>query len=75
MLQRRQAHQASHGASEAPCEHGDAVSLDERRRVDGRLPQRPARRCVDRLLAVREEQHDLSRADAAIIGEELPRGF
>eukprot|EP00964_Phaeocystis_antarctica_P045661 scaffold26294_cov60-Phaeocystis_antarctica.AAC.3 len=71
MLQRRQAHPVS----EAPCEHSDTVSLDERRRVDARLPQRLARRCVDRLLAVREEQHDLGRAHAAIVGEELPRGF
>ena len=50
----------------------------ELRRVDGRLQQRPARRCVDRLLAVREEQHDLSRVLAAIGGvdfEELPHGF
>eukprot|EP00964_Phaeocystis_antarctica_P074530 scaffold45837_cov49-Phaeocystis_antarctica.AAC.1 len=71
MLQRSQAHLVS----EAPCEHSDTVSLDERRCVDGRLPQRLARRCVDRLLAVREEQHDLSRAHAAIVSEELPRGF
>ena len=62
-------------SAEAPRKHDDAVFLDERRRVDGRLQQRLARRCVDRLLAIREEQHDLSRAHAAIIGEELPRGF
>eukprot|EP00964_Phaeocystis_antarctica_P048351 scaffold27991_cov54-Phaeocystis_antarctica.AAC.5 len=71
MLQRRRAHLVS----EAPREHSDTVSLDERRRVDGRLPQRLARRCVDRLLAVREEQHDLSRPHAAFVGEELPRRF
>ena len=60
---------------EAPREHGDAVSFDERRRVDGRLQKRLARRCVDRLLAVRDKQHDLSRAHAPIVGEELPRPF
>ena len=56
LLQRRRAHLIS----KAPREHGGAVSLDERRRVDSRLQQRLARRCVDRLLAVRDEQHDLS---------------
>ena len=35
----------------------------------------PKKRCVYVLLAVQEEQHDLSRAHAAIVGEELPRGF
>eukprot|EP00964_Phaeocystis_antarctica_P097622 scaffold63707_cov49-Phaeocystis_antarctica.AAC.2 len=70
VTQRRQAH-----ISEAPREHGDAVSLDELRRGDGRLHRRLVSRCVDRLLAIREEQHDLSRARAATIGEELPRGF
>eukprot|EP00964_Phaeocystis_antarctica_P072787 scaffold44586_cov48-Phaeocystis_antarctica.AAC.1 len=71
MLQRRRAHLIP----EAPREHGDARSLDEHRRVDGRLIQCLARRCVDRLAAVRDEQHDLSRAHAAIVGEELPRRF
>jgi hypothetical protein len=51
LLQRRGAHLIS----KAPREHGGAVSLDERRRVDGRLQQRLARRRVDRLLAVRDE--------------------
>ena len=35
----------------------------------------PKKRCVYVLLAFQEEQHDLSRAHAAIVGEELPRGF
>eukprot|EP00964_Phaeocystis_antarctica_P059262 scaffold35182_cov56-Phaeocystis_antarctica.AAC.5 len=68
--QRRQAH-----ISEAPREHGDTVSLDELRRGNGRLHRRLVSRCVDRLLAIREEQHDLSRARAATFGEELPRDF
>ena len=68
-------HRRGHLIPEAPREHGDAVPLDERRRVDGRLQQRHAWRCVDRLLAVRDEQHDLSRAHAPIVGEELPRPF
>jgi hypothetical protein len=55
--------------------HGDVVSLDDRRCVDGRLQQRLARRCVDRLLAVRDEQHNLRRTYAALVGEETPRGF
>eukprot|EP00964_Phaeocystis_antarctica_P035171 scaffold20061_cov76-Phaeocystis_antarctica.AAC.1 len=38
-------------------------------------PGGAARRCVDVLLAVQEEQHDVSRAHAAIVGEVLPRGF
>ena len=70
-LQRRQAQRSS----EAPREHGDAVFLEEHRRIDDRLEQRLARRCVDRLLAVRNEQHNLSRAHAAIVLEQLPRGF
>ena len=70
LLKRRQAH-----ISEAPREHGDAVCLDERRRIDGRLKMRLARRRVDRLLAVGDEQHDMSRIHAATVGEELPRGI
>ena len=61
--------------SKAPRKHGGAVPFDECRRVDGRLQERLAGRCVDRLLAVRDDQHDLSRSHAAIVGEELPRGF
>ena len=60
--------------SKAPRKYCGAVSFDERRRVDGRLVERLARRSVDRLLAVRDEQHDLGRARAAT-GEELPRGL
>ena len=72
LLQRLRAHLTS----EAPREHGDTISLDERRRVDDRLQRRLARRCeLVTLLAIREEQHDLSRAHAAIVGEELPHGF
>jgi hypothetical protein len=56
LLQRRGAHLIS----KAPREHGGAVSLDERRRVDGRLQQRLARRRVDRLLAVRDEHSTTS---------------
>eukprot|EP00964_Phaeocystis_antarctica_P031789 scaffold17974_cov69-Phaeocystis_antarctica.AAC.2 len=69
----------AHFTSEAPREHGGALILDERRRVDGRLQQRPVSRCVDRLPAVREEQHDLSRILAGITVvdsvEEVPHGF
>ena len=72
-------HRRGHLSSEAPREHRDAISLDERCRVNDRLQQRLARRCVDRLLAVREEQHDLSRTHAGIAVvdsvEEVPHGF
>jgi len=65
--------------SKAPREHGGALILDELRRVDGRLHQRPVSRFVDRLLAVREEQHDLNRilAGIAVVDsvEEVPHGF
>ena len=44
--------------------------LDEHRRLDGRRVTTK----FFTLLAVRDEQHDLSRAHAAIV-EELPRGF
>eukprot|EP00964_Phaeocystis_antarctica_P065307 scaffold39379_cov48-Phaeocystis_antarctica.AAC.1 len=57
--------------SEAPREHGGGQTLDGRCRGEGRLKLRHARRCVDRLLAVREEQHDLSRVPAV---KRLPRG-
>ena len=57
--QRRRAH-----TPKAPREHGDAVPLDESRRGDG-----------PRVLTVGEEQRDLSRAQAATIAEELPRGI
>eukprot|EP00964_Phaeocystis_antarctica_P019667 scaffold10854_cov51-Phaeocystis_antarctica.AAC.1 len=68
----------AHVFSEAPREHGGVLSLDELRRVDGRLQQRLACRFVDRLLAVREEQHDLSRVLAGIAFgevEEVPHFF
>ena len=71
-LQRRE----EHLASDAPREHGGGEVLDELRRVDGRLNERPAIRLVDRLLAVRDEQHDLSRVRAitvALFGEERAR--
>ena len=69
--QRREAHLIP----EAPREHGDAAGFDEPSRVDGRLRRRLARRCeLITLLAVREEQHDLSRPRAAI-GEEQPSRF
>eukprot|EP00964_Phaeocystis_antarctica_P078468 scaffold48808_cov57-Phaeocystis_antarctica.AAC.4 len=69
----------AHLVSEAPREHGGGEVLDARRRVEGRLICRRAKRCeLLTLLAVRDEQHDLSRVRAgtvAIVGEELPRDF
>ena len=66
-----------HVVSEAPRKHGGFLILHVHRRVNGRLQQRLARRFVDRLIAVREEQHDFTRVLAAIGGvfEELPHGF
>ena len=57
-LQRRQAQRSS----EAPREHGDVVTLDESRRSDG-----------PPVLTIGEEQRDLSRVHACMVGEELPR--
>ena len=70
LVQRRLAHQIS----EAVRENCDIIILDERRRGDGRLRQRLTSGCVDILLAVCEEQQDLSRSGPATL-EDLRRGF
>ena len=70
-LQRCQAHTRS----KSPGEDMDAALLYCHRRVDGRLQRRLAWRCVDRLLAVRDDQHDLSRLLAATRIKELLRGL
>ena len=67
----------THMISEAPREHRDPVGLGEVRRVESRLVRSLARRCTAfclcTLLAIRDEQYDLGRARAAIVGEEVAR--
>ena len=64
----------AHMISEAVRKNCDVIIFDERRRGDGRPLQRLTSGCVDILLAVYEEQQNLSRSGPAIL-EDLRRGF